>query len=57
MTPQLAGVCDVIPAQYQSGCKSFFVSDSAAVTHMAQEAVEWVANEVPFAHCKVGPSA
>ncbi len=55
MTAQLKGVCDVIPPQYAAGCKQFFATDSAAVTHIAQEAVAWVADKVPLAHCKVGP--
>lgn len=54
MTTELKGVCDVIPPQYAAGCKQFFVSDSEAVTHMAQEAVQWVADKVPLAHCQVG---
>jgi hypothetical protein len=55
MTAQLVGVCDVIPSQYAAGCKQFFTTDSQAVTHMAQAAVQWVADKVPLAHCQVGP--
>jgi hypothetical protein len=47
------GVCDVLPAADVQGCKDFFKNEPQLVIQMAQEAVQWLASEIPFAHCNI----
>jgi len=51
------GVCDVLPAADVQGCHDFFKNEHQLVVQMGQEAVQWLAGEIPFAHCKVGPQS
>jgi len=48
-------ICDKIPdANLSAGCHDFFKNDFADVLKMAQQAVQKLASDIPFLHCKVG---
>lgn len=50
---KFVGVCDIIPTQYQAGCKNLFANDKQAVVKMADETVVFMAQHIPFVDCHI----